>query len=142
MDTTASQTASSKKRTITLTGRPPVRIVEADWPVIACGDGDSYGGDYCRRNQALALGECDRYWIRVRRHVDGAIRRVLVYAILDAAIEAWGAPAGGVSHREGELLTADETDDLAGAIRRVGEEACIPDEVIRECIADLPAEDL
>jgi hypothetical protein len=142
MDTTATKT-ECKKRVITLTGRPPVRIVEADWPVIARGDGDSYGGgDYCRRDQALAQGECDKYWIRVRRHVDGAIRRVLVYAVLDAASEAWGAPAGGVSHREGELLTADETDDLAETIRRVGEEACIPDEVIRECIADLPAEDL
>jgi hypothetical protein len=137
---TTTTTPTAKRRTITLTGRPPVRIIEDEWPVIASSSGDSYGGgDYGRYDQALAQGECDRYWLRVRRHSDG---RVLVYAVLDAAISAWGAGAGGVDHREGELLDADEADDVATAIRRVGERACLPDKVIRDCIADLPPVDL
>jgi hypothetical protein len=131
-------TETTKKRTITLTGRPPVRITEEAWPIVAKATGDSYGGgDYCRHEQALSQGECDRYAIRVRQHADG---RAIVYAVLDAACSAWGAPAGGVDHREGKLLSAGS--DLAAAIRRVGDEAELPEALIRECIADLPAEEL
>lgn len=130
-------TTERKQRTITLTGRNPVRIYDDEWPVVAEGKGDSYGGnDYSRYQQALARGECDEYAIRVREHADG---RAIVYAVFDAA-EAW---THNESRRGGELLPAESTlADYAAAIRRVGEDCNIPDSVIRECTADLPAEEL
>lgn len=131
-------TAAATTRTITLTGRRPVRITEADWPAITHVSGDSYAGnDHARRQQAQARGEVDTYRLIVRQHRDG---RVLVYGILSAAIAAWGQPAGGEDYRGGYLLPAGA--DLAGAIRRVGEECGLPDALIRACIADLPAEEI
>lgn len=129
---------STKTRTITLTGRPPVKISDVDWPLIAAAKDDSYTSSDCGRyQQALAQGECDQYAMRVRQHADG---RVLVYGVLDAAIAAWRAPAGGESHRGGMLLPAGA--DIAAAIQRVGKECGLPSRVIRDCIADLPAETL
>lgn len=125
----------SKQRTITLTGRAPVRIVEEEWPVLARADGDSAAAsirrDYARHEQAAGQGELDDYALRVRRHADG---RVLVYGLCDGAT-AW---TGTESRRGGELL--DRGDDVIAAIRRVGEDCCLPDGIIRDCIADLPAE--
>jgi hypothetical protein len=127
-------TTETKKRTITLTGRRPVTISDADWPGIAGASGDSGStADYMRYEQRLRSGELDKYWIRVRQHADG---RVLVYAAFDAA-HAW---TGNSDCRGGELLSAGA--DIAAAIGRVGEECGIPDRVIRECIASLPAEEL
>lgn len=124
-------TTETKSRTITLTGRAPVKIDPSKWPEIATAVDDSYkGNDYCRRNQALIQGELDEYTVRVRQHEDG---RAIVYAVFEAAT-AW---TGNESHRGGELLQAG--DDIPAAIRRVGEECGIPDSVIRDCIADLPA---
>lgn len=131
-------TTETKTRTITLTDRRPIKIREDEWPQIASATGDSYGGgDYARRQQALGQGECDTYALRVRQHADG---RAIVYAVLDAAASAWGAPAGGEDFRGGELLAAGA--DLAAAIRRVGESCHLPDEVIRDAIAELPAEEI
>lgn len=131
-------TTDTKRRTITLTDRPPVRIVEADWPIIAQAKGDSYrGSDYGRYQQALAQSEVDEYALRVRQHADG---RAIVYGVTSAAIAAWGQPARGVSWRGGLLL--DPGDDLVAAIRRVGFDGALPDSLIEACIADLPAEDL
>jgi len=132
------QAQAHKTRIVTLTGRPPVRIVEAEWPVIAQGDGDSYGdGDGARHSQAVHRGEVDEYTMRVRQHADG---RTLVYGALSAAAAAWGAGAEGEDWRGGRLLGPGA--DIASAIRTVGEEGHIPDHIIRECIAGLPAEDL
>ncbi len=125
---------NDKRRTITLTGRAPVSILESEWPVIAKGDGDSYGsGDYGRYQQAKSQGENDIYTLRVRRHADG---RALNYAVLDAAT-VW---TGTEDHRGGALIQKD--GDIAAVIRSVGEECGLPDSVIRECIADLPAEEI
>lgn len=127
-------TTETKTRTITLTGRPPVKILEEQWPTIAQASGDSYSGnDYGRHQQALGQGECDRYTLKVRQHADG---RTLVYGIFDAAT-AW---TKNEDVRGGELLEKDA--DIAGTIRRVGESCNLPDRIIRECIADLPAEEL
>ena len=136
----------TKYRTITLTDRSPVRIVESEWPVIARGDGDSYGGsDYSRYQQAQSQGELDEYTLRVRQHQDG---RTIVYAVLDGA-SAW---TGTESRREGELLPTyagrhdraalgpQPLSAIAATIRAVGERCGLPDRVIRACIADLPAE--
>jgi hypothetical protein len=127
-------TTKTKRRTITLTDRRPVSIVESEWPVIAKATGDSYASaDYSRHQQALGRGELDEYAIRVRQHADG---RAIVYAVFSAA-SAW---TGSQDAKGGELLPTGA--DLAAAIRRVGEDCGIPDAVIRECIADLPAENL
>lgn len=125
-------TNTTKTRTITLTGRRPVKIVEDQWPVIASATGDSYrGNDYARHNQAAGQGELDEYRLTVRQHADG---RAIVYGVF-AGASAW---TGNESRRGGQLL--DAGDDLADAIRRVGEDCNLPDTVIRECVADLPAE--
>jgi hypothetical protein len=142
--------------TITLTGRPPVRIDKAEWPILATANGDSYGsGDYSRHQQALGCGELDRYRLTVRQHADG---RAVVYGVLDAALDRYRltvrqhadgrAVVYGVldaatawthseDYRGGELLGAGA--DLASAIRRVGEDCGLPGSLIRDCTADLPA---
>lgn len=126
--------AGRKQRTITLTDRQPVKIYEDEWPCIAEAAGDSWSGrDPSRYQQASHRGELDEYTLRVRRHADG---RAIVYGVIDAAT-VW---TGTQDWRGGELLTADM--DIAAAIRRVGEDGAIPDKVIRECIAGLPAEEI
>lgn len=150
----STDTTTTKRRTITLTDRAPVTIEEITWPIIARADGDSWAGsDYGRHQQASHQGEIDAYTLIVRRHADG---RVLVYGVLTAAIRAWGAPAHGESWRGGELLgtARPANNDVAGreeqvslasvaaAIRRVGEAGNLPDRIIRDCVADLPAEEL
>lgn len=129
-------TTTTTTRIITLTDRPPVRIREGEWPIIASADADSgegYYHDQARHEQARNRGELTRYVVAVRQHQDG---RAIVYAVVRASI--YDDP--DVDRREGEFLPAGA--DLAAAIRRVGERAGIPDRMIRACIADLPAEEL
>jgi hypothetical protein len=127
-------TTTPKTRTITLTDRPPVKINEADWPILAEGSGNTFEGvEPGRRRQADENGDVEKWWLLVRQHADG---RTIVYGIVEASCfqdsrEDW---------RGGELLPAGS--DLAAAIRRVGESGHLPDRIIRECIADLPAEEL
>ena len=134
-----------KHRTITLSGRPPVRIATAEWPILASASGDSYiGQPGPQHDQAISQGEVDTYFIGVREHASG---RALIYAVLDAAISAWKAPANGIDWRGGELVDHDSpgntmADAIVQAIQRVGEESGIPSHLIRECIADLPPDDL
>lgn len=124
----------SKTRKITLSDRAPVTVVERDWPVIAKATGDSCDSfDYARHQQAVSRGECDRYYLTVRQHEDG---RSVVYAVLDAAT-AW---THSETRREGQVLDAGA--NVASAIRTVGERCGLPDSVIRDCIAALPAEQL
>lgn len=126
----------TETRTITMTDRPPVRIRPDDWPIVAAADGDSFtGSDPARHQQALQRGEVDKYVLKVRRHANG---RTIVYGTLRSAHPGWNQPAGGIDWRGGELLADGENEPAA--IRRVGEDAGIPEHLIRECIADLPAE--
>lgn len=139
--TTTTQPAR-RKRVITLTGRPPVRIIEAEWPVIACAQGDHYAGDNRANNDEHWW---DRWSLRVRQHEDG---RALVYG-------TWQPGELRTSHSEefptaaGELL---QTEDYSGhtdylgravslclAIERVGKTLGLPGETIADCIADLPS---
>lgn len=139
MNTTLNTDNKPQKIQITLTDRPPVSIDKEAWPKIAAASGDSYGGsDYARHQQALGQGECDKFFITVRQHADG---RTLVYGKLNAADAAWGAPAGGEDWAGGYLVGKDN-EDIVEAIKKIGHESRIPGYIVRDCIADLPAEEL
>jgi len=123
-----------KPRTISLTDRAPVRIDEDLWPVVATAS----DGVRMRNGTPLPDYEQAEWSLHVRQHADG---RVLVYGGARAPSRGW--PTHGASDwRGGELLAAGA--DLAAAIGRVGADLVrlggAPESVIRECIADLPAE--
>jgi hypothetical protein len=123
----------TEKLTITLTGRRPVTITKADWPIIA--RAVESPGDFVNGTPVPDY-EVDTHKMIVRQHADG---RCIVYAILSGAT-AWTGTEG---RREGELLpTYAEPLMIANAIKRVGDECGILDSVIRDCIADMPAEEL
>lgn len=117
------------QRTITLTGRRPVKINEAEWRVIARA-GTFSGQHECQANT--------RAWIRVRQHDDG---RALVYGCRESGPGGWPVDANGWSG--GELVAAG--GDIAAAIERLdgldgGYCAIDADALRREAIANLPAE--
>jgi hypothetical protein len=125
----------SKQRTITLTGRRPVIIDEAEWPVIAQAAGDSYRGlDGALHMQAISQGDVDQYSLRVRRHADG---RAVVYGTYD---EAWPGPRHDGLDRAGEVVAAG--DSVEAAIERVGTTLGVPAQLIADAIASLPAEQI
>lgn len=114
-----------RRRTITLTGRPPVRIVEDEWPVIA--RARDWEGEY-----EVQSGR--KWWLYVRQHQDG---RALVYGRHATSYRDESDLAAG------ELLDATPTGlGLAESIRRVGESLGAGEVLIDRCIADLPPEDL
>lgn len=130
-------TKEIKTRTITLTGRPPVKIREDQWPTVACGSYEDYDNQY--RFQANRTTDLD---IRVRQHEDG---RAIVYGVYkyDTAYQN----ERNVTHRVGYVLEPGE--DVIEAIQRVGRDlierdvdAAIVRDVVDECIADLPAVEL
>lgn len=110
-----------KTRTITLSNRPPVKVREDEWPLVAS------SLDYDNEFEFQANS---KWRLKVRRHADG---RAIVYGTYDTALHEPNVSAG-------ELLSADE--DVVAAIRRVGEEIGASDPTIRRCIADLPAEEI
>jgi hypothetical protein len=133
-------TTETNTRTITLTGRAPVKIREDQWPVIATGDYQHWDNQYeFQANRKLKIN------FRVRRHADG---RAVVYAVYDYDTVVKGEECE--FHKVGQLL--DGAADLAAAI------TCAADELIErvadedmhrhirdaanECIADLPAQEL
>ena len=130
----------SKTRTITLTNRPPVRITEERWPIIAEAVDEQYDNEF--RFQANRTSD---WWIRVRQHEDG---RTLVYAGYDYGTNWQGER--GLRARQGQLMSSATSEDLVEAIRRVChdisqcEHAAGDDErwdtLRNECIASLPAE--
>lgn len=129
-----------KTRTITLTGRRPVTIDEAEWPIIARASDDDYDGqDPALHQQASDQGQLDEYSLRVRQHADG---RAIVYGTYT---EGWHSDHDGLTHA-GRLLPADEAGGsnfaIADAIRDVGAVLGVPDQLVADCIADLPAEKL
>lgn len=119
-------TDAGKVRTITLTDRPPVRIREDEWPIVA----EAKGWDGCPQTVEC---QSDTFALRVRQHADG---RAIVYATY------LGASQGSFREdwRGGQLV--DTGADVASAIREVGEAGSLPAWTIRECIADLPAEEI
>lgn len=135
-------TTQTKQRTITLTDRPPVTIREDQWPIIARA---SHRPGSMRHGTPVPDSETDEYSIRVRAHVDG---RAIVYGVVDAAT-VW---TGTQNWRGGALIeayqhagiTRPDMAAIVAAIRHIGSQAqgWMPDSVVRECIADLPAETL
>ncbi len=127
-----------KQRTITLTHRLPVKIYEDEWPVIAAGAHEDYDGQY-RFNSFRSMDIS----IHVRQHADG---RTLVYAVYIYRTAYQNDHGRNV--KLGWLLAPGE--DVPAAIRQLGssmvdrldgDEGHVWD-VVDECIADLPAEDL
>lgn len=118
-----------KQRTITLTGRAPVKVYEDEWPLIASATIRPGAMDH---GTPVPDYQTDTFTLRVRRHGDG---RTLVYGVIDAAT-AW---TGTEDRRGGKLLAAGE--DIAAAIEEVGADCGIPESVVRACVADLPAEE-
>lgn len=117
------------KLTVTLTGRAPVTITKADWPVIASADGHDGREHECQANR--------RWWLKVRQHEDG---RAIVYGVYTSQYQ------GARDKRGGELLDTNapgtgELPDIAAAILRVAATVDAED-IADECIADLPATDL
>lgn len=133
-------TDEPKYRTITLTNRPPVRIREDQWPLIAHGSSCYFAGEF--------EAQADRKWqadIRVRQHSDG---RVIVYGTYDYTTQWQGEK--GESHRVGSLLGPSTdlpiaiNDAAAELMERVSDDDMPRHirEAADDCIADLPAEEL
>lgn len=137
------------QRTITLTGRPPVKINEDNWPVLASASDSEHDGQVeCQANRKSS------WWIKVRQHEDG---RAIVYAGYSYTAN-WQnardyAAKRGVMLEIGEGDGARPTDEqICRAIREVCEDIagaeCDGDDAARwptlaaECIADMPAEEL
>ena len=125
--------------TITLTGRPPVKVTKEQWPVLASA-GDSWhdGQVECQANRKAS------WKLTVRQHTDG---RSIVYGVHD--YETHWQNEQGHNVRGGEVLDAGA--DIPEAIRRVSAEleGRLSDQgpwgqgvfprLAHECTADLPA---
>jgi hypothetical protein len=127
------------KRTITMTGRPPIQIAEEDWPIIA--SSKHTPGSFVNGTPRPKY-EHDTYKIMVRAHKDG---RTIVYGILDGAT-AW---TGTEDRRAGYLLDREAATaaGIVHAIRAVAKVLGQYDDeddtaLVADCIADLPAEEV
>ena len=134
-------TDKPRTRIISLTGRPPVRIREDDWPIIAEGKWDRYDGKtYSQANRTWSIG------IRVRQNQhDG---RAIVYGVYDYDSSFAGEPSE--LRRAGVLV--EPGGHIAIAIERVCQQLidrisdremfhharCVAD----ECTSKLPAQNL
>lgn len=127
---------ADKKHTITLTDERPVTVKTQYWPVIA-----KASKDRDHNNQDLFR----RYYIRVRQHDTGAgivgdettltahpDGRCLVYGWHSSSWQGEsGSQAGYRCH----------IDDIVATIRQVGDRIGAPQDMIDDCVADLPATD-
>lgn len=131
------------KKTITLTKRPPVSIDEANWPVIASYSDKAFEGQY-----EFQSFRTSKWTAVIRQHEDG---RALCYAIYSYDSAHQGERCYSVRH--GKLLPPESTvQEIVEAMTDVchdmryaehhGEDANRWDEMLRDVIADLPAEEL
>jgi hypothetical protein len=120
----------SESRTITLTGRAPVKITDETWPLIA--QGSAYSGQH-------EFQSFDGAWVKVRQHQDG---RTLVYGY------AGDWDGGGRPEREsiraGFLVSADAAAETISRVAALLSETAYAGHhaatAARECVANLPAE--
>lgn len=133
----------STTRTITLTGRPPVKINEDAWPLIASATAKDWDNQY--EFQANVIS---KWGVYVRQHEDG---RTIVYATYSytsnyqnarcyAAKRGVMLPAGSDDAAICEAIT-EVCDDIARA-EHEGEGADRWQTLAAECIADMPAVEL
>ena len=135
---------TNSTRTITLTGRRPVKIQEEDWPTVARGSDKDWDNTY--------EFQANRTWkasVRVRQHEDG---RAIVYGFYDYST-CWEGESCFLV-KAGILL--DPGADVADGIQEVGSqlEEMVQDsfysakagamirEAVRECVANLEPEEL
>ena len=131
---TTIETTTPKTRTITLTDRPPVKIHEDDWPVIA------RAKDWDNQHECQA----NRTWhLRVREHADG---RRIVYGVYGTQFQGERDAAGGylVAATETEAEGGGYMPDTAATITAIHDVAEIigAPQLAAECIANLPAEEI
>jgi len=133
---------TTKSRTITLTDRPPVRIADTEWPLVAFGAGSEDDSDG-RGNPANRTTTRE---LRVRRHSDG---RAIVYGIYDHSTCHQGERDHAA--RRGVLLEPSVGwQAIIDAIRVIGRQLAEAEgeaeaewhKAMQSCIADLPAEEL
>ena len=132
-------------RTITLTDRPPVKIDEDTWPVIARAKDSEHDGQVeCQANRRTVWA------MHVRQHKDG---RTIVYATY--SYDSQYQHERGYEARHGVMLAApakdaDDAARIVSAIQEVGrlmaaaecdgEDAARWPTLVAETIADLPPE--
>lgn len=127
-------------RKITLSDRPPVRINEDNWPIIASATDEEHDG------KVEVQANCTHDWsLCVRQHEDG---RTIVYATYRYSSN-W-ARARGYHARHGLLLpTRPDADSVCKSIVLVaermagaenqGEDSQRWEQLADDCIADMPA---
>jgi hypothetical protein len=137
-----------KYRTITLTGRPPVKIREDQWLTVAEGEAEQYDGENKRQS-----GRATDVFLRVRQHQDG---RTLIYGGYDYSTRWQGERDS--AYRVGRIITVEgvtateigDAQAIVDGIREVGAELMdktggytpLVQEAIDACIADMPAEEV
>lgn len=111
---TTTTTTANERIVITLTGRRPISIISADWPIIACA------------KVTLTEGKMKHeFCLFARMNPDG---RAIIYG-------------NGSKGRGGKYLSTPHTmDKVAYQIGVTGRELDVPTELIEKCIASLPAE--
>ena len=131
------------KRTITLTGKPPVRLEDDNWPLLASASDKAFEGEYEFQSFRKA-----NWFVGVRQHDDG---RTIVYAIYNYETAYCGER--NYSAKRGVLIAekpdddeicvtiANICEDIATCEHRDGDESRW-DTLRDECIANLPAVDL
>ena len=122
------ETITKKKtRTITLTGRPPVSIDEAEWQRIA--HAKTWDGEH--------EVQANRKWQITVRENGGEEpgTRMIVYGVYATR---WQGEHG---HNAGEIVESTDSAQVCRAIERVAEAIGCP-ELAHDCIAGLPAEEV
>lgn len=124
--------SESRTRRISLTGRAPVEIVEADWPVIAT----AAWHDSNRAPELYGDRAGCKCLLYVRKHADS---RVLVYGVFEPGKSD---PAGQGVIRAGYLLPMVTSRNVPDAIASVGRLIGASPNLVQACLDALPAEQL
>lgn len=120
----------AKTRTVTLTGRRPVTIIDAEWPVIASASWSHECGQYGQNGHASAT-------LRVRQHADG---RALVNLVTNMVCQCnYEERSGGALLPSGRMLET-AIRDVAKVLRQDMIDEQEIENLAQECCADLPAE--
>lgn len=123
MTDTEQQIEQPKRRIITLTNRPPVAILEHEWPQLGRAQlADDESGNF--------------YVVTVRRHQDG---RVLVYGICRFHL---AVPKDDL--RAGQLLEPYlySPQVIADRVRWTTDAIGAPGRLYLDCLASMPAEEI